>query len=92
MALGNLKTASLSCSSRDECRRIHADVEGLFRSPNQTETPRVLQRYNMDYIYLGPDEASCGGSNLDKYRRNPTRFKPVYSQDGVEIYRVSWEP
>jgi uncharacterized membrane protein len=91
MALGNSKIASLSCSSSDEMKRIYTEIDTLFRSTDLDETQRVLRKYDIDYVYVGPAENAYGGRNMDKYRLNALVFPRVYSGDGVEIFAVSKE-
>lgn len=87
MALGNIKLAGLSCRTPEELASVETDIDQLFRTADDEETLRIIRKYEIDFIYLGPAEKKYGGTALEKYKRGV--YTNVYSRDGVDILKVS---
>jgi uncharacterized membrane protein len=88
MALGNLKMARLSSPSQETFRTTRDDIERLFRSQELEAIVAVLDKYCIDYVYIGASERAFGGDQMMSYGSYPDRFMRVYSENGVEIFRV----
>ena len=62
------------------------DVERIYQSSDGVEVRRLLESYNVRYIYLGQRErAAYGGDNLDGFE---DFLKTVFARDGVIIYEL----
>jgi uncharacterized membrane protein len=67
----------------------YGDVQTIFESANLDSSLALIKSYQVDYIYVGPREQELYGQACAKFAKHPELFEPVYSQDGVNIYRVS---
>ncbi|MFQ6001398.1 MAG: DUF2298 domain-containing protein, partial [Anaerolineae bacterium] len=71
----------------EEPSRREPDIETLYTSLDPGETERLLEEYNIEYVYLGPLEISkynLGRAMIDKWA---AIMDLVYQQGGVTIYR-----
>jgi YYY domain-containing protein len=69
-------------------RRL-ADVHTIYTTPDVETTLRLLGRYEVQYVYVGPLERLYhGGPGLSKFEALPAYFERVYENPGVRIYRV----
>lgn len=71
----------------EEPARREPDIETLYTSLDLEETERLLEKYNIEYVYLGPLEISkydLGRAMIDKWA---AMMDLVYQQGGVTIYR-----
>jgi len=71
----------------EEPSRREPDIETLYTSLDLEETERLLEEYDIEYVYLGSLEMSrynLGRAMIDKWA---TIMDPVYQQGGVTIYR-----
>ena len=61
-------------------------VKEIYSAPDLSEAVPLLQRYDIDYVYVGPVEKGVyGEAGLSKFERD---FELVYASDTVNIYRV----
>ena len=60
----------------------------LFRGNNASAAWEVAQRYSIDYIYIGAYEKREAPDGYSKFESSPDKFETVFSQDGVNIYRI----
>jgi YYY domain-containing protein len=61
-------------------------VEKIYTTPDLSEAAALLQRYDVDYVYVGPAERDAyGDGGLSKFERF---FESVYTSDTVTIYHV----
>lgn len=68
-----------------------AEVRETYTNPNVQETMRLLQKYDVSYIYMGElEEAYYGTAATDKfeYMRSMGLLELVYHNERVRIYRV----
>ncbi|MGD1997271.1 MAG: DUF2298 domain-containing protein, partial [Anaerolineae bacterium] len=75
----------------DEVGRRRQDVEECYSTENHDRAWRILKRYNVRYIYVGPYERLYYGSvGLVKFDAMVAdgRLRVVYDQDAVRIYEV----
>lgn len=71
----------------EEPSRREPDIETLYTSLDLKETERLLEGYDIEYVYLGPLEISkydLGAAMIDKWA---AIMDLVYQQGGVTIYR-----
>ena len=62
------------------------DVERIYQSSDGVEVRRLLEGYNVRYIYLGQRErAAYGGDHLEEFG---SFLKTVFERDGVIIYEL----
>jgi uncharacterized membrane protein len=66
------------------------DVETLFQSPVASDARRILDRYRVEYIYVGQQErVYYPGPGLEKFEQMVgSDLERVYRQGAVTIYRV----
>lgn len=70
----------------DESGAREADLNLLMTTLNHTEATRILERYNVGYIYVGPLERQRYPKEaLAKFAE---MFPAAYDQNGVTIYQV----
>ncbi len=63
------------------------DVASIYSSQDPTEVRRLLEKYDVDYVYLGKREVdSYGVSSLENYK---DFLKTVFHQDDVVVYEFS---
>lgn len=65
------------------------DVERLYRTSNWQEAKEILEKYEVQYVYVGPLERSTYGVNENKFGRN---LRTVFEQGQVVIYEVPKSP
>ncbi|MDF1556900.1 MAG: DUF2298 domain-containing protein [ANME-2 cluster archaeon] len=67
-----------------------AEVPQVYLSSNIGTVNQILDRYQVEYIYVGGvEEERYGGSDARKlFDKNPGRFELVYFNPNVHIYRV----
>lgn len=62
------------------------DVGQIYTSTSRFTVIALMRRYNARYLYVGPYEyKKYGDAQLDRYS---AFMQPVYSNDGVTIYKV----
>ncbi len=71
-------------------RRLET-VRTIYTTPDVEAALRLLRRYQVRYVYVGPLERLYhGGPGLDKFEATPAHFERVYENPGVRIYRVAY--
>jgi uncharacterized membrane protein len=83
--------ARLSSPSQEAFNTTREEIALLFRSRDLEAIVAVLDKYCIDYVYIGPSERAFGGDRMMSYGSYPDRFMRVYSENGVEIFRVLGE-
>jgi YYY domain-containing protein len=70
-------------------RRIE-DVKAIYSDPNPEVARRLLQRYNVEYIYVGKNERIYyAADGINKFAQQNGQFwDKVYENPEVQIYRV----
>lgn len=64
------------------------DIATLYASPDHAAARRVIERYDVDYVYVGPlERATYPAEGLAKFHASAD-WQPVYDRDGVTILRV----
>ncbi|HEX9374513.1 MAG TPA: DUF2298 domain-containing protein, partial [Roseiflexaceae bacterium] len=66
------------------------DVHQIYRSTSPDEALRLLSKYHVGYVYVGPIErAAYGEAGMLKFdQMNGTYLRLAYQNDGVKIYAV----
>jgi uncharacterized membrane protein len=61
------------------------DADLIFGTPDPAAAQRLLERYQVQYVYVGANERKVYSAlGLEKFRQF---MDPVYDRDGVTIYR-----
>ena len=64
-----------------------ADVETLYKTDDLTKASALLDRYDIDYVYLGARErGEYGPANFDKFDQLGER---VFEFDSTVIFKIS---
>ncbi|MGB5931970.1 MAG: DUF2298 domain-containing protein [Anaerolineae bacterium] len=71
----------------EEPSRREPDIEVLYTSLDLEETERLLEEYDIEYVYLGPLEISKYDLGLAMREKWAAIVDLVYQQGGVTIYR-----
>jgi uncharacterized membrane protein len=66
----------------------YRDVNAMFTSEDVEQAPEIVQKYKIEYLYVGPREEKLYSPGVLKFARHPEWFEPVYSQNGVTIYKI----
>jgi YYY domain-containing protein len=68
-----------------------SDVIALYSSQDLQETLRLLSKYRVGYVYVGPVERlAYGENNVAKFERlNGSYLNQVYNSEGVQIFKVN---
>jgi len=68
-------------------RERRADIEETLGSDDLSSLTHFIQKYSVDYLYVGPFEQGKYQHLLPLVRSAPEEFREVYSQNGVSIFR-----
>lgn len=60
----------------------------IYRTPDVAMAHQYCEDIGVQYLYVGPEERAANGPNVDKFATDRDRFVPVYTVNGVAIYRV----
>ncbi|HUV52593.1 MAG TPA: DUF2298 domain-containing protein [Dehalococcoidia bacterium] len=64
-------------------------IDTIYGMPNSDEALVMLEKYNVEYIYVGELEREhYGTESLMKFANQPERYKLVYENAEVSIYQV----
>jgi YYY domain-containing protein len=75
--------------SRAEIERRKADVETVYRSTDRSAVERILRRYRVALLYVGPlERKTYGPEGLSRFRAWSDLLTPVYENPGVTIFAV----
>lgn len=62
------------------------NVERLYTTTNIAEAKTILEKYRVEYVYVGgPEHGTYGGAGLSKFA---TFMEIVFHNDGVTIYKM----
>jgi len=63
-----------------------ADIQTIYSTTDLSQASALLDRYDVDYVYVGPEERKLyGDAGVAKFQSS---FEAVYTSAGVTIYRV----
>lgn len=69
------------------------DVFKLYKSADPLELSRVIAKYGIAYVYVGPTERRIySPSQLDKFSQHTQLFTPVFRNKDVAIYKTGSPP
>ncbi|MGA9532381.1 MAG: DUF2298 domain-containing protein [Anaerolineales bacterium] len=72
--------------SADALGNRNPDIESMYQARTWSEAKDVVDRYRIDYVYVGPLERSTYGTiRLDVFEAFMT---PIYQQNDVTIFRT----
>lgn len=86
MAAGKPVMADMTTRSKSEWLGIRAEIRSLFEPTSCDQARRVLDKYGIHYVYVGPHERAWRNGGVTKYYANPSVFENVYSRNGVDIF------
>jgi YYY domain-containing protein len=62
------------------------DINALYKTTDAAEAEKIVKKYGIDYIYVGPlERTTYGDAGLAKFQSMPV----VFQQGAVTIYRAS---
>jgi YYY domain-containing protein len=64
------------------------EVGSVYTSNNIDTVNEILEKYHVDYIYVGGVEMERYNDALKTFEDNPDRFEPVYFNSNVHIYKL----
>lgn len=70
----------------EEPRQRAQDIEAMYRTADRATTMELLEKYRVEYVFVGSLEISLYGS--DVAQRFDGLLEPVYRQGRVTIYKV----
>ncbi|MFX1519949.1 MAG: hypothetical protein ACFFCD_08510 [Promethearchaeota archaeon] len=68
----------------------YSDAIAIYTSKDITMISELLQKYNVDYVFVGPRERQhFSGDALQKFDENTPLFERVFENTTVKIYKIS---
>ncbi len=67
------------------------DLREMLSSNDRITLVNVIQKYGINYLYVGPYEQMLHPALLSTLERTPQDFQEIYSADGVHIFHVLCE-
>ncbi len=65
------------------------DVDTIYQTADNDEAFSLLEKYDVEYIYIGDlERGKYGEEGLKKFAAQPEKYTLVYENRGVEIYQV----
>ncbi|MBI2546262.1 hypothetical protein HYV81_03720 [Candidatus Woesearchaeota archaeon] len=64
------------------------DIRFFFTTPSETEAIRILNAYNVDYIFFSQKTKAQYGIQSLEFTRDKLCFNEVYNRHGIQIYRA----
>jgi hypothetical protein len=86
-AIGEWKVSSQEHRSPEEVSVRFRAIKSMFSTHNLKECMDIINKYDIDYIYVGSLEKHLYGDGINKFDYSGL-FDVVYSSDGVKIYKV----
>lgn len=68
-------------------RQRRADIGEMLSANQLAPLVRIVRKYAIDYVYVGPFEQERHKQLLPLLQSAPDQFREVYSQNGVDIFR-----
>lgn len=89
-AMGEWKVSSQEHSTTGEVGKRFHSIKKMFSTTSLNECIEILERYNIDYIYVGELEKYLYPEGIKKFYQNKRNFEQVYSLNGVEIFQIHY--
>jgi uncharacterized membrane protein len=83
----NTGAAVLIADGWQICVRRIPDIQAMLDATDSSQLIRILQKYSIDYVYVGPFEQGRHKTLLGVIQSSPNQFREVYSQSDVHIFR-----
>jgi hypothetical protein len=83
----NTGAAVLIADGWQICVRRIPDIQAMLDATDTSQLIRILQKYSIDYVYVGPFEQGRHKTLLGVIQSSPNQFREVYSQSDVHIFR-----
>ena len=75
--------------NREDIKKRSKDVRNIYTCQDANEIYDLLKRYKVNYIFVGNEEIKDYGiRGLQTLKRNPMKFKQIFNNDKVTIFRV----
>ena len=86
-AIGEWKASSQEHSGSDEVGERFHSIRKMFGTTDINECRKILDKYNIDYIYVGALEKKLYSEGIKKFHNSKKYFKQVYSRNGDNIFQ-----
>jgi len=83
----NTGAAVLVADGWQICELRIPDIQAMLDATDSSQLVRILQKYSIDYIYVGPFEQERHKTLLGVVQGAQDQFHEVYSQNQVHIFR-----
>jgi hypothetical protein len=83
----NTGAAVLVADGWQICVRRIPDIQAMLDATDSSQLIRILQKYSINYVYVGPFEQERHKTLLGVIQSSPDQFREVYSQNEVHIFR-----
>ena len=87
-AIGAWKVSSQEHSGRDKVGERFHSIKKMFATTDINECIKILDKYNINYIYVGALEKKLYAEGIKKFINN-TNFELIYSKKGVFVFKYS---
>jgi YYY domain-containing protein len=66
------------------------DVDTIYQTTDEREARGLLEKYNVEYIYVGTSERDrYEAEGLEKFALSPQDYELVFESEGSRVYRVT---
>jgi hypothetical protein len=65
------------------------EIRRMFGGAEIGPALETINKYGINYVYLGHYEQMLYSNGVDKFEKNPRYFEKVYSVNGVRIYKTT---
>jgi hypothetical protein len=86
-AIGAWKVSSQEHSGSDEVGERFHSIKKMFGTTDINECIKILDKYNINYIYVGALEKKLYSEGIKKFHNSKQCFKQVYSRNGDNIFQ-----
>ena len=73
----------------DDIHERFEDVRNIYTTQLATTAIELLNKYDVDYIYVSPENREHFGIEKLAYVEDTSCFRPVYEDDGVKVIRTT---
>lgn len=87
MAVGDSLHASIYQIGRKRQSEREGEIKEIFKTLDIDRSISLIEKYGIDYIYIGDTEQETYGAGILKFANAPNYFERVYSEGGVNIYK-----
>jgi uncharacterized membrane protein len=73
----------------DTIQQRKSDVDTIYTSPDLAKTKELLNKYNVDYVYVGDAEKQKYQANIAALAKFAQLGSPVYAAGNSTLYKVN---